>query len=40
MNTTQTNNDLQGIRTFAVGCPKLIIEDWMKDNIIKPKTNK
>lgn len=38
MNTSQTQKDLQGVRTFSVGCPKLIIEDWMKDIIKKSKT--
>ena len=27
MNTSQTHNDLQGVRTLYIGCPKLIIED-------------
>ncbi len=40
METSQAYKDLQGVRTLSVGCPKLIIEDWMKNNINKSKTKK
>lgn len=40
MNTSQAHKDLQGVRTLCVGCPKLIIEDWMKEIINKSKTKK
>ena len=40
MNTSLKHNNLQGARTLSIGCPKLIIEDWMKDIINKSKTKK
>lgn len=39
MKTSQVYIDLQGVRTLSIGCPKLIIEDWMKEIINKSKTN-
>jgi len=40
METSQTHKDLQGVRILSVGCPKLIIEDWMKNNNNKSKAKK
>jgi len=37
MYTSQTHKDLQGIRIHSIGCPKLIVEDWMKTTIKKTK---